>query len=422
MNRTAKILAVVTTLTAFSSTAWATNGDNMLAVGPNARAMGGVGLANPQDAISAVFDNPAAMCFGPYCPQSQFDFAGTLFMPHVDTKVSNAGGTYKAEGHETIFAIPAIGLSVPFGGDKPEEMKWRFGLAAYGVSGLGVDYRNTDVDRPIGGAGSPPLIAGKYSNLQIMKFAPSLSYRLTPNMSVGAAMHVDYATLDLGEGSSSGYGIGAQPGFIYKMTDDLSLGFSYISPQEVSHDRVTDFDGDGSMDTLKLEAPQRVGVGIAYELFKKRLLLEVDGRWVNWSGANGYDDFDWEDQWIVGVGGQYAVLPEKLFLRAGYSYGNNPVNEHNNWAAGSTTSVQGKNIPTYYYETFRIVGFPAVIEHHVTLGFGYNVTDNFSLNLGYMHAFENSISEQGPDVLGNPARIESSLSEDSLEFGLSWRF
>lgn len=65
-----------------------TNGDNLIAVGPVARAMGGVGVAAPQDAISAVFVNPAAMCFGPYCPSSEMNFGGTLFMPKVDTRIS----------------------------------------------------------------------------------------------------------------------------------------------------------------------------------------------------------------------------------------------------------------------------------------------------------------------------------------------
>ena len=62
-----------------ASHALATNGDNLMAIGPIARSMGGVGIAAPQDAISAVFANPAAMCFGPFCPGSEFNFAGTAF-------------------------------------------------------------------------------------------------------------------------------------------------------------------------------------------------------------------------------------------------------------------------------------------------------------------------------------------------------
>ena len=62
-------IAIALLMTALMSTpAMATNGTNLIGVGPISRAMGGVGIAAPQDAISAVFSNPAAMCFGPFCP------------------------------------------------------------------------------------------------------------------------------------------------------------------------------------------------------------------------------------------------------------------------------------------------------------------------------------------------------------------
>ena len=112
----------------------ATNGDNLMAIGPIARSMGGVGIAAPQDAISAVFANPAAMCFGPYCPGSEFNFAGTVFMPKVDAKITLGGTTFQANSAENIYPIPAIGISVPITKNMP---LWRFGLAAYGVTGSG---------------------------------------------------------------------------------------------------------------------------------------------------------------------------------------------------------------------------------------------------------------------------------------------
>jgi long-chain fatty acid transport protein len=94
-----------------STSVLATNGDNLIGVGPISRAMGGVGIAAPQDAISAVFANPAAMCFGPFCPTGEVDFAGTLFMPDVKAKVSGpgVGGTIKASSDDEVYAIPAFG-------------------------------------------------------------------------------------------------------------------------------------------------------------------------------------------------------------------------------------------------------------------------------------------------------------------------
>ncbi len=155
MRRFFVILAILGIVVTVVSPAMATNGDNLMSIGPISRAMGGVGIAAPQDAISAVFANPAAMCFGPYCPGSEFNFAGTLFMPNVDAKVTIAGQEFSADSESNVYAIPAIGLSVPI------NQNWRFGLAAYGVSGLGVDYRNTSLDQPhYPPFGGNPLIAG----------------------------------------------------------------------------------------------------------------------------------------------------------------------------------------------------------------------------------------------------------------------
>ena len=112
MRRYLSPLLAVYFVLLFMGFASATNGDNLMAIGPIARSMGGVGVAAPQDAISAVFANPAAMCFGPYCPGTEVNFAGTLFMPKVDASVTNASGTFSAGSDKKVYAIPAIGLSV----------------------------------------------------------------------------------------------------------------------------------------------------------------------------------------------------------------------------------------------------------------------------------------------------------------------
>jgi len=415
MKKLFKIVFIFYLIVALAPAAFATNGTNLIAIGPISRSMGGVGIAQPLDAISAVFANPAAMCFGEYCPGSEFNFSGTVFMPKVDAKITTAGGTFSDESEDNIYPIPAIGFSVPIdSGPK----NWRFGLAAYGVSGLGVDYRDTSIDiKPP----APPL-SQVYTQLQIMKFAPSLAFQPKPNLSVGLAMHIDYATLDLQSGGSSGFAFGLQPGIIFKPTDNLSLGLTYTSAQKVDHKNVTDFDLDGTYDDLELEAPQQFGFGVAYDFFGAGLLLEADAKWLNWSDAAGYKDFDWDDQWVLAIGAQYKAT-DKLVLRAGYNYSENPVKEHDNFDGQSTTTVQGKTIPfTYYYETMRIIGFPAIVEHHFTAGLGYKFTDAFSLDLGLVYAVEESIKESGTDPAGNPVTLESTLSETSLDFGITYKF
>ena len=426
MRKIILFMAILACTLMLATASMATNGDNMIGIGPISRAMGGTGIAAPQDAISAVFSNPAAMCFGPYCPSSEFNFSGTLFMPKIDAKITTADGVVKADSKDNVYAIPAIGLSVPLSEDNPKN--WRFGLAAYGVTGLGVDYRDTPIDLAAYPSGAP-VASGEYTELQIMKFAPSLSFQLLPNLSLGLAFHIDYETLDLGDGGSTAYSFGLQPGIIYKPIDNLSLGLTYVSPQKATFENVTDFDQNGVRDDLDLEAPQQLGFGAAYLFTGIDLLLAADTKWINWSDADGYDDFDWDDQWVFAIGAQWQPM-QGLFLRAGYNYAESPVNEHNGWdgsfagpgVPNSVTSVQGKTLPTYYYETFRTIGFPAVVEHHVTLGVGYQISPTVELNVGYMYGFENDITEKGIDPDGRPVEIKSTLSEQAIDFGFTWRF
>ena len=422
MKNLAIKMATASSTAMLATTALATNGDNMMAIGPNARAMGGVGVASPQDAISAVFANPAAMCFTPGCAYSEVNFAGTLFLPHPSAQLGLQGmGTFSSDSKQNVYAIPAIGLSVPIDSDT---RRWRFGLAAYGATGLGVDYRGTVLDQQINTGFPPPnntapLIQGAFTSLMIMKFAPSIAYQVSPDFSVGAALHVDYATLDLGTGSSPGYGAGGQFGAIYRPTRHLSLGATYITPQSTTFGNV--IRTPAGYHDLELESPNTVAIGVSYGFLDDRLLVEVDGKYLNWGGATGYRDFGWKDQWVAGIGAQFAAIPKKLFLRLGYNYGTNPVETHNGWGTGSH-NVQGVQFPDYYYETFRIIGFPAVVEQHITAGAGYAFSEKFELNLGYTHAFQNSVSESGSFMGGPGASITSKLSEDSVDFGITWRF
>lgn len=398
------------------SLVWATNGDNLIGVGSVSRAMGGVGVASPQDSISAVFSNPAAMCFSGFCPSSEVDFMGTIFVPNVRASVTSGGVTYNSQSKGKVYPIPALGISFGFE-DLP---RWRFGFGAYGVSGLGVDYRDRTIDqRSFFGSGAP-LAAGTISDLSIMKFAPSVAFQVTDWLSLGAALHIDYSTLDLGSGVTSDYSVGGQFGAIIKPHDKVSIGVNYVTPQPFTYDKVTDFNGDGRKDSLKLESPQQICFGVAYEPLPRTLLLEADVKWINWSNAQGYKDFDWSDQWVFNFGVQYKPI-QALALRAGYNYGQNPVKKHG-INGSQMVSVQGKQMPSYYYESFRVIGFPAIVEHHVTFGVAYDITDRFSAHAGFMHAFENTLVEHGTNLAGQPARFKSSLSENSFELGLTWKF
>jgi len=355
--------------------------------------MGGVGIAKAQDSISAIFANPATLT---QLEQNQFDFAGTYFMPTVKADVKTTSfGTWKHESKDAAYAIPAIGLSYKI------NEKYVFGIGAYGVSGMGVDYRNTDT-------------AGKMNTkLSVMKFVPALAYKNGP-ISYGLGFDIDYQAADFGSGLSHNYAIGARIGANYEY-GKWNFGLIYVSPQNVEHKRIYDFDMDSVFDDLKLENPAQYGLGISHKCTDK-LTSSIEVKYLDWKNADGYKDFDWESQFVYALGLNYKAT-DKFSLRLGYNYGKNPLKKHDNFNAAGNTTIQGKTMNNLNYEYFRVIGFPAVVENHLTFGFGYALDEKVSLNMGYKHAFEKSIKENFVE-----GSIESKLSEDAIDFGLTFKF
>ncbi|MBW2638153.1 MAG: outer membrane protein transport protein [Deltaproteobacteria bacterium] len=373
------VVIVVGLLSMISPTAFATNGDNLIGVGPISRAMG-------------VVDGTDCTPTG----TSTVDFTGMGM------------GKASAESSMKPFIVPAVAVTSPL------TQRRRFGIGAYGVSGMGVDYKDSE---PL--YRDPATGQDLYTKLEIMKFAPNLAYLVTPDFSIGASLSIDYGNADFGGGGAHNYTMGLQVGALYHM-DIFNFGVSYITPQKITHERVANFDAQlasTTMDDLELESPHTIIFGVSVQPSPK-LLAEVDARWYNWADAEGYKDFDWDNQWVLAAGVQYRPIPV-LALRAGFNYGKNPVNEHDGFDPMGATNVQGVDVPTLNYEMLRIIGFPAIVEKHLTLGLGYDITERLILNVSYMHAFEETIREASA---GNLAILESSLKEDSYSFGLTWRF
>lgn len=381
----------------------ATNGVEVIGVGPISRSMGGVGIAQTKDAVSAMYNNPAAlsMLAGPH-----FDFDGSVLLVKAHTRVNTSGGvasmlpSWSGSSEAQPWAIPAVGFSVPL------TERLNVGLAAIGSAGLGVDYRNKD-----------PLAVT--TNLGLLQLMNAASYKVTDDFSLGGTLSVNYQSLDMGAGESHAWGVGAQVGGLYQC-DPFSFGVTYRMPQLMHHRRISDMQalaGDPRYYSLKLELPQKVGAGIAYTPCES-LLLETDVKWIDWSHAKGYKDFDWDSQWVFSAGAEVRPV-KKVGLRFGYSYGTGILSDNDNWAPLSPVSVQGKTMPNLQYEYLRVVGFPAVMQHHLCVGMGIDVNENMTLNLGVVHALRGKAEEHSA---GGAAVLKTGVSQTFFDFGVSLKF
>jgi len=278
------------------SLSFATNGDNLIGVSPASRGMGGIGVGMPVGPTDSIFRNPAWMS---YYKGFNLSFGGILFMPEVKAKFNNASATSQSK----MFVVPEVGIVHQIND------KLTFGVGAFGVSGMGVDYRNKD-----------PLLANMHTTLQFMRIIPALAYKVNDAISVSGAVHLAYGSLDMGAnlcdpnnparcwnaggGQSQTYGIGAQLGVAYNVGDFVYAGLTYQSPVNMTYKRVFDSDGNGQFEDFKLTQPLELAFGVGVKPMNN-FKVGMDIRWINWKNAKGYKEFQWKDQWVIALGGEF---------------------------------------------------------------------------------------------------------------------
>ncbi len=414
--------ALVSGIICFTDVGLAANGARLIGAGPASRAMGGTGVALPQDAIGALTANPAALFFRPHADELEADFAGTVIFSGGEAEVAREGESFRGTGSlvspiwNNALVMPAPELPIPVIG----------GLSIFASGGFGVDYRGTELDQPaffsLPGGGRGPLVAGEFTRFQVLSAAPAVAFKALDWLAIGLGAVASGSALDLREGTSVDFGGGLQVGVCAQPSPHFTAGIAYASSQLSTFDHVADFDGDGKLDNTKIALPHVLSAGAAVQTLSERALFEVDGRWLRWSHANGFRENDWTDQWVLAVGLQLKPNAE-LALRAGYNLANSPVRQHNGFDGTAIVSVEGRPVPAYYYETGRAVGNAAVARQHFTAGVAYELNPTINLSVGAVYVLPETFTETGTDLLGQQVRITSKIHGAlTLEFGLNINF
>lgn len=379
------LLATAITTLFIAPAAFATNGTNMTGVGAQSVAMGGTGVAAYYGAENVIV-NPAMIGKG---TGTEFAFGGTLFKPNVKNNGLDGGfgNTGSATSSGDTYMIPAISLSSRINDS------WSFGLGMYGTSGMGVDYKN----KTTGGFGT---LLDAQTTLQIMRIVPTVAYN-TKNAGVGFSPIIQYGALDInyrndlaagknvGSGMSSDLGMGFSLGGYFDVAKNFTLGASYSSEIEMKYKNqlstasadFAPFLANGPF-VDKLAQPAEIKVGAAYTM--GNIMLTGDFKQIRWGEAKGYKDFGWEDQNVISLGLKYSG--NRYWLGIGYNKADNPIKNFNgNLAMGGTTDGAVKNM-------FNNMFFPAITEQHFSVGGGYDITKNVSLEGAIMYAPEVSVT------------------------------
>lgn len=224
-----------------------------------------------------------------------------------------------------------------------------------------------------------------------------------------------------------GTGYAGKLGLAYRFTDRLTLGGSYHSKTDLDdlEGRATasfkvDTTGaapvgaqsglevpvQGTVKIVDFQWPQSVGLGVAYQA-TDRWLLAADWLRHQWAdvmphlrlsftadatqtgmaqgfaGTNlDYTYFQhWENQDTLRVGGAYQYSTA-VTLRAGFNYAENPIPDN--------------------YVNFL---FPATVEKHYTVGLGYAITKQSSIDGALAYAPEVTVTEAQTETnnIGTPA-------------------
>lgn len=395
MKTSFKFLSIIAMLLLVTVSAFATNGMRMIGFGPVQNSMGGIGVAATLDA-AAVITNPAGMSD----LKGRIDFGATYFVPTVKHNgVGAFASTDTIKSDVGPSPVPAFGLIIPISD------KLNFGIGAYGISGMGVDYENNVY---------MSILRTNYSQ---MRFAPGLSYKINDMISIGAVVNVMYATMEFSAATSMGqeahmnaasFGYGATVGVLVKPAEIVTVGLAY---ETKSNFQDFEFNTNAGKDKIEFNQPQSITGGLAI-IPVKGLTIAFELQWIQWSDTNGKNlpkytensssatpwNLNWEDQLVYKVGAQYALTP-MFTVRAGFNYGKMPLDKS---------------------RAFENIAFPAVAEYHYTTGLGIAFNNNLTVNIGGMYSPEASL--KGSNTSQFIAAYKTSMSQYSLDMGIAYVF
>jgi len=371
--------AIAGVMAAMPMSASATNGILAYGNGIVSHGVGGAGVANAAEGMSAV-DNPAlAANVG-----AGWSIQASAFNPN---RSANVGNGY-VESDSSWFAIPGGHWFTEVGEDTVT------GLTVSALGGMNTDY--------------PAALFGSRTgiNLEGVLITPTIATKVSDAVSIGAGLIFAYEQMDsTGAGpqgpngpffptttDDSATGWGFELGIAVQAGPTTTLGLDYQS--EINMDEMDNFAAylfaPASDPTLTL--PAIITLGITQQIGDNwKIMADVSD--VPWSDIELLKEvFGWEDQTVYKIGAEMQVN-EGLAIRFGFNHGGSPIPD----------SAAGQNVLA-----------PAITEDHYTIGFSKKMGGN-----GMLHGYYARVTESEQMQAGAPGGLPS-IKMDQNAFGLSY--
>ena len=417
------------------------------------------GMGNAFAGGSAIADDPSTVYFNPAGLFRLKDPQLTTALHYVSPKAdfSNRGSTAATggllNGPDSEGGRDAMVPNLYF--VTPLAKNLTFGLGITTPFGLTTEYDDDWVGR----------YHAVKSSLITVNVNPSLAWRAREDIALGFGLNLQYvdvnltSAVDLGAvciaqelggtiPSGTCASIGALPqqsdgfadlkadnlswgynfGVLYEINRESRLGFAYRSKVDHDVEGNANFTVPGELAFLtganvfvdtnlsaSVSLPETVSVSYYHE-FSPKLAMMADWTWTRWSRFEelriSYDSSQpdsvtteaWKDSNRYAIGANYK-LNQQWLLRGGLAYDETPV-------------------PNAEHRTPRI---PDHSRTWLSLGFGYGVSKDLSVDIGYAHLFVSDTKinhqfESGIPTLEHTIKGRYEASVDIFSAQLNWKF
>ncbi|MBI5163708.1 MAG: outer membrane protein transport protein [Magnetospirillum sp.] len=387
-----------------SGSAMATNGMLPHCVGVHNCGTGGAGMAQATDASNLAI-NPALLG---KLKGSEVSLSAGWFHPERSLKPgtgsfsNTAGGAQSSQVED--YPDGALGISYKA---SPE---WSFGMALYSGGGGETKYTKSRV-----GAGGG--ITNNYDlgvRIRMGNLATGVSWTPSPTQSYGASLILGYqdfnsdmanATFAVTQGRGQlekVYGWGARVGGLWDVAPWVTLAATAQTP--IMYKRLEKYH---DLFLGAIEQPGNLGVGTSFHIGDS-LNLMADYKLLMWNRVRAIGTgpaaggFGWQNQPVYMLGASYDVVPAWT-IRAGWNYGPSPIPEDTTFANGL---------------------FPAVVEHHFTLGTSIRLGPQWEISGAGYYAPEHSQTDPGTgdgySIGGKGTTID--MSQYGAQMGVKFKF